>query len=234
MDFKEKFLIELNNRNMNLTEDKIEKFHIYMKLLLEWNEKINLTAITEEDEILTKHFIDSLTISKYIKDTDRIIDIGTGAGFPGIPLKIERENNEIVLMDSLNKRIKYLEDVIDKLELKHITAVHGRAEEFGIKEEYREKFDIATARAVANLPVLLEYCLPFVKVGGYFLCMKGPDVEEEVNMAKKALEVLGGKIEKIEIPFDDIRHSIIVIKKVASTPKKYPRNAGKIKKEAIG
>lgn len=233
MEFNEKFLTELNNRNMNLTEDKIEKFHIYMKLLLEWNEKINLTAITEEDEIITKHFIDSLTISKYIKDTDRIIDIGTGAGFPGVPLKIERDNNEIVLMDSLNKRIKYLEDVIEKLELKNITAVHGRAEEFGIKGEYREKFDIATARAVANLPVLLEYCLPFVKVGGYFLCMKGPDVEEEVNAAKKALEVLGGKIEKIEIPFDDIRHSIIVIKKVASTPKKYPRNAGKIKKEAI-
>ena len=119
MEFNEKFLTELNNRNMNLIEEKIEKFHIYMKLLLEWNEKINLTAITEEDEIITKHFIDSLTISKYIKDTDRIIDIGTGAGFPGIPLKIERDNNEIVLMDSLNKRIKYLEDVIEKLKLKN-------------------------------------------------------------------------------------------------------------------
>ena len=220
--------------NIDLNENQLDKFKKYMNLLLEWNEKINLTAITEESEIITKHFIDSLTISKYIKDTDRIIDIGTGAGFPGVPLKIEKENNEIVLMDSLNKRIKYLEDIIEKLQLKRITAVHGRAEDFGIKEEYREKFDIATARAVANLPVLLEYCLPFVKVGGYFLCMKGPDVEEELNAARKALEVLGGKIEKIEIPFDDIRHSIIVIKKVASTPKKYPRNAGKIKKEAIG
>ena len=183
--------------NIDLTDEVTDKFFLYKKLLLEWNEKINLTAITDEKEILIKHFIDSLTIEKYIPRNAKIIDVGTGAGFPGIPLKIVRPDIEVVLLDSLNKRINFLNEIIRECQLDKITTIHGRAEEIANKSEYREKFDISTARAVANISTLSELCTPFLKVGGSFVCMKADAVEEMKN-AKNALEILGMKEEKIE------------------------------------
>lgn len=204
--------------------------------LLEWNEKINLTAITDENEIIIKHFIDSLTIYKYVCGCENLIDIGTGAGFPGIPLKIVDEKVKITLLDSLNKRIIFLEEIIKQIKLKNINAIHLRAEEAGINKEYRQKYDIATSRAVANLSTLVEYMLPFIKVGGKCICMKGANIEQELEESKKAIKVLGGEIEKIEkitIPDTDYIRNIIIIKKVAETPNKYPRKAGKPSKEPI-
>ena len=205
----------------------VEQFEKYQSLLLEWNEKINLTAITEEEEILDKHFIDSLTCAAYIKDTDKVIDIGSGAGFPGIPIKIVRPNAKITLLDSLNKRIVYLNDVIEKLGLLNIEAIHGRAEEFGRNVAYRETYDVVTARAVANLKVLSEYCLPFIKVGGRFVCMKGSEYQAELDEAKEHIQLLGcaiREVKEIVLPDTDIMHSIIVIEKIRTTDKKYPRN----------
>ena len=211
---------------ISLNDAEVKKFEEYQNLLLEWNEKINLTAITDENDIITKHFVDSLYCLKYIKDGDKIIDVGTGAGFPGIPIKIVSHETEITLLDSLNKRIIYLQDVIDKLGLEKIKAIHGRAEEFGIKPEFREKYDIVTARAVANMKTLSEYCIPFIKVGGKFICMKGSDYKEELEEAKSHIETLGGEIAEINeviLPDSDIKHTIIVIEKVKSTPKGFPR-----------
>ena len=206
-----------------------------MNLLLEWNEKINLTAIIDPKEIILKHFVDSLTIAKYIKDDEKMIDVGTGAGFPGIPLSIVKENIDIVLLDSLNKRINFLEEVKENLKLENITTIHGRAEEFGKNKKERETYDIATSRAVAPLNILLEYLLPLVKVGGKAICMKGSNIEEIEN-AKNALEILGGQIEKIEeitLPNSDIKRNIIIVKKVKNTPSKYPRKPGTPSKEPI-
>ena len=206
-----------------------------MNLLLEWNEKINLTAIIDPKEIILKHFVDSLTIAKYIKDDEKLIDVGTGAGFPGIPLSIVKENTDIVLLDSLNKRINFLEEVKENLKLENITTIHGRAEEFGKNKKERETYDIATSRAVAPLNILLEYLLPLVKVGGKAICMKGSNIEEIEN-ARNALEILGGKIEKIEeitLPNSDIKRNIIIVKKVKNTPSKYPRKPGTPSKEPI-
>ena len=229
MEF-ENFLKELKNKseqiNINLENEQIKKFYEYMNLLIEWNEKFNLTAIVEPKEIILKHFIDSLTIEKYINEGDKVIDVGTGAGFPGIPLTIYKPQINITLLDSLNKRIIFLQEVIEKLEMKNIEAVHGRAEEFA--KNRREMFDIATSRAVAPLNILLEYLLPFVKIGGTCLCMKGSNIDE-VDDAKNALEVLGGKIKKIEtikLPESDIVRNIIIVRKVKNTPVKYPRKAG--------
>lgn len=229
MEF-ENFLKELKNKseqiNINLENEQIKKFYEYMTLLIEWNEKFNLTAIVEPKEIILKHFIDSLTIEKYINEGEKVIDVGTGAGFPGIPLSIYKPKINITLLDSLNKRIIFLQEVIEKLEMKNIEAVHGRAEEFA--KNKREMFDIATSRAVAPLNILLEYLLPFVKIGGTCLCMKGSNIDE-VDDAKNALEVLGGKIEKIEtikLPESDIVRNIIIVRKVKNTPVKYPRKAG--------
>ena len=225
----ETLLKELASKiEINLVDNKISKFMVYKNLLQEWNEKINLTAITEDSEIVKKHFIDSLTVIKYIKEGASIIDVGTGAGFPGIPIKIEKESTNITLLDSLNKRIIYLNEVIEKCNLENIKAVHGRAEDFGNNVEYREKYDIAIARAVANLATLTELCLPFVKLGGSFIAMKGSSVEE-IDEAKKAIEVLGGKIEKIDnfiLPGTDSERNIVIIKKIKNTPKLYPRRAG--------
>ena len=220
---------------IELTKKQIEKFYNYMNLLLEWNEKINLTAIIEPKEVILKHFVDSLTIAKYIKENEKLIDVGTGAGFPGIPLSIVKENTDIVLLDSLNKRINFLEEIKQNLKLKNITTIHGRAEEFGKNKKEREIYDIATSRAVAPLNILLEYLLPLVKVGGKAICMKGSNIEEIEN-AKNALEVLGGKIEKIEeitLPNSDIKRNIIIVKKVKNTPSKYPRKPGTPSKEPI-
>ena len=236
MDFNKKLNEKLKLININISEDEIENFKIYMELLLEWNEKINLTAITNEDDIILKHFVDSLTIKKYISENEKIIDIGTGAGFPGIPLAIMNKNNKITLMDSLNKRIVFLNDVIDKLKLTNVKAIHSRAEELARNKNHREKYDIAVSRAVANLSTLVEYMLPFVSVGGKCICMKGPNIEEELKNAKNAIKELGGEIIKIEnfkLPESDNERNIVIIKKVKETSNKYPRKSGTPSKEPI-
>lgn len=220
--------------NIELEDVKIEKFYNYMNLLLEWNEKINLTAITEPNEVILKHFIDSATIIKYIENNMNIVDVGTGAGFPGIPLNIIENNAKYTLVDSLNKRINFLNEVIEKVELQNINTVHSRIEDFA--KNNKEKFDVATSRAVASLNVLLEYLLPLVKVGGICICMKGSNAKEEIENASKALEILGGKIEKIEeiiLPNSDIVRNIIIVRKIKTTPNKYPRKAGMATKEPI-
>ena len=227
-EFKEKFKNHLSIINKTITDEQILKFYRYMELLLEWNEKINLTAITNPEDIILKHFIDSLTIEEYINKGESLVDVGTGAGFPGIPIKIYRDDINVTLVDSLNKRINFLNDVIENTNLENIKTVHGRAEDFGQNKEYRERYDIAVARAVANLSTLTELCLPFVKVGGSFIAMKGNSTEE-FEEAKKAIEILGGKIEKIDkfnLPGTDIERNIVVIKKIDKTPNQYPRKAG--------
>lgn len=224
---------------ISLETEELDKFFKYKELLKEWNKKINLTAIEDDRDIDIKHFLDSLTLLKtdYIKNGSRVIDIGTGGGFPGIPLKIVKKDDvDLVLMDSLQKRIKFLDLVINELKLSNIQAVHGRAEDFGRDIKYREKFDIAVSRAVASLNILSEYCLPFVKVGGYFIAMKGPDVDIELKESENAIKLLGGKILdkiKIKLPLSDITHTLIVIEKIKKTPTKYPRKAGKPKKKPL-
>lgn len=222
--------------NLDIDSSKIAKFYEYMNLLLEWNEKINLTAITEQNDIILKHFIDCLTIKKYLKDNDKIVDIGTGAGFPGIPLAIMSGANKFTLVDSLNKRVNFLNDVKEKIDLKNIEAIHSRAEEFGQNKIYREKYDVAVSRAVANLSVLLEYLLPTVKVGGKVICMKGSQVKDEINEAKYALKELGGVIKLTDefcLPETDMKRNIIVIEKIKNTPKKYPRKSGTPSKQPL-
>jgi 16S rRNA (guanine527-N7)-methyltransferase len=219
----------LEEMKISIDEEKIKKFYKYMNILISENEKVNLTAITEPTEIILKHFIDSITICSLIKEEDRIIDVGTGAGFPGIPLKIVDNTINVTLLDSLNKRINFLNLVINKLELKNIGTIHSRAEDAGNNEEYREKCDVAVSRAVANLPVLLEYMVPLVKQNGKIICMKGPNSKQEIEDAKKAIKVLGAEIEdikEIKLPFSDIERTIIIINKIKNTPKEYPRKAG--------
>lgn len=233
----ESLLIEgVKQFSIGLTETHVEKFLIYKDILKEWNEKMNLTAIEEDRDIIMKHFVDSLSILPHIKNRDgSLIDVGTGAGFPGIPLKILCPGMKVTLLDSLDKRIKFLNEVIKRINLEDIHTVHGRAEDFGNNKEFREAFDISVARAVANLPVLLEYCLPFVKPGGIFIAMKGSSTEE-VESSKKALEVLGGEIETVQemvLPGSDIKRNIIIIKKLRQTPTKFPRKAGKPSKDPI-
>lgn len=236
MDFNEKLLKKLNKIQVNVNDVVLNKFFVYMTNILEWNEKINLTAITDEDDIILKHFVDSLTILEYIPEKSNVIDVGTGAGFPGIPLKIVREDINMTLMDSLNKRITFLNEIINKLELKKINAIHSRAEELAKMQEHREKYDIAVSRAVANLSTLSEYMIPFVKVGGRCICMKGSNIEEELKLAKNAIKELGGEIEKVinfKLPDSDNERNIIIIKKVNKTKNKYPRKAGMPSKEPL-
>lgn len=232
-NFKNKMMELSKEINIKVTENQIEMYFNYMNLLLEWNEKINLTSITEQDDIIIKHFIDSMTVLKYIEPDKTIIDVGTGAGFPGIPISIHTQN-QITLLDSLNKRIIFLEDVIKKLELKNVEAIHGRAEEYGQKN--REKYDVAISRAVANLTTLSEYLIPLVKKDGIIICMKGPDMEQELKDAEFAIKELGGKIEKVDsmiLPSSDIKRNIIIIRKKNETPKKYPRKAGMPSKDPL-
>ncbi len=215
-EFKREFEKYLAKMNISLLKEQYGQFYAYMELLIEWNEKMNLTAITDPKEIILKHFVDSLTIAKYVKEDKSIIDMGTGAGFPGIPIKIYRKDVKVVLADSLNKRIKFLDEVIDKLKLENVETIHCRAEELGKNKQYREKFDYATSRAVANLSTLSEYLMPFVKLNGKCIFMKTIEVEEELEKAKKAIKTLGGKIEKVdkfEIPESDLGRSIIIVKK---------------------
>lgn len=230
----EKIFLE-NSDKMQIEVKNIEKFYKYMQLLLEWNEKINLTTIVEPEQIIVKHFLDSLTIKKYIEDEKNIIDVGTGAGFPGVPLAIETENN-VTLLDSLNKRINFLNDVKEKIGLENVVTVHSRAEDATKDKKYRECFDYAVSRAVAPMNVLLEYLLPFVKVGGKVICMKGPNVKEEMDNSEKVAKILGGKIEKVEeleIPEIDMKRTVVIVKKIEKTSSKYPRKAGTPSKEPL-
>ncbi len=235
-EFEQKIKTYADEIEIVLNEQQIHQFYQYMELLLEWNEKINLTAITNPEEIIVKHFIDSLTIAKYVKENARLIDVGTGAGFPGIPLKIIREDIEITLLDSLNKRVNFLNEVIHELKLSKIQAVHSRVEDFAKDKKNRESFDYATSRAVANLSTLSEYLIPLVKIGGNAISMKGSEVDEEMKQSQKAISLLGGKIETIEtfqLPQSDINRNIIIIHKTQNTPNKYPRKAGMPSKEPI-
>lgn len=222
----------LKELGIDAEEEKLEKLLLFKQIMLEWNEKVNLTAITEEKEIFIKHFLDSTTClsTGYIKEGMNVIDVGTGAGFPGIPVKILKDGLKITLLDSLNKRVSYLNDTVMKLDLKDINTVHARAEEAGSSKTHREVYDIVLSRAVASMNVLCEYCMPFAKVGGFFLCQKGPDIRSEMEEARAAIKTLGGAIKEIreyQLPFSDIKHNIIIIEKTANTPTKYPRKPGK-------
>ena len=239
MNFKEfdKYLLEnLKKEDIKVEENVSGEFWKYMNTLLEWNKNVNLTAITYVREIIEKHFIDSLTILNRIENNKTIVDVGTGAGFPGIPLSIMNPTLKITLVDSLNKRLVFLQEVINQLGLKNVELVHARAEDFGQNKKYREKFDVATSRAVANLSTLSEYLIPLVKVGGKCICMKAANATEEIEQAKKAISVLCGAISKVDefcLPQSDIGRTIIEIKKEKSTPNKYPRKAGLPSKEPI-
>lgn len=214
---------------IGISDGQLEQLEKYGRLLQEWNEKINLTAITDDEGIAVKHFLDSLTALLTDKVNGSVIDVGTGAGFPGLVLKTIKPEIQLTLLDSLNKRINFLKAAAEELSLDGVEFVHGRAEDFGMNIKYREKFDTAASRAVANLRVLAEWCLPFVKVGGYFLALKGPLAEDELKDAKKAIHILGGEVEDVfetKIPCSDLSHRIIIIKKVRRTPSKYPRKPG--------
>lgn len=223
---------------LELTEDQYNKFIDYMKLLQEWNEKINLTAITEDEDVIKKHFIDCIKIfkSNAVKNAKNIIDVGTGAGFPGLPIAIMNPDVKVVLLDSLNKKINFLNAVVSKLELKNVETIHSRAEDGARNVNLREKFDIATSRAVANMAVLSEFCMPYVKVNGYFVALKGPSIEDELKEGQKAITTLGGNLERvIEVTIEEtnLKHNIVEIKKINKSPKTYPRKAGTITKKPI-
>lgn len=227
--FKEEMNINLNAIDLELTDEQIKNFYDFMNLLIEKNKVMNLTGITEPKEVILKHFIDSLTALKYIDKNNSVIDVGTGAGFPGLPLEMADNSLEITLLDSLNKRINFLNEVIEHTDLDKIKTIHGRAEDFGKNTEYREKYDISISRAVAPLNILLEYMLPFVRIGGKCICMKGSNCDDEIENAKNVIKTLGGEIEKIEkftLPNSDNHRTILIIKKVKKTDRQYPRNAG--------
>lgn len=233
----EKFQAGLKNLNLVLSDRQTEQFLTYYEFLLEKNKVMNLTAITEFDEVIEKHFLDSLSLCRIydLSGESSILDLGTGAGFPGIPLKIAFPEIKLVLADSLNKRIKFLQEVVERLELRKVEAVHARAEELARNKQYREQFDLCVSRAVANLSSLSEYCIPFVRVGGTFISYKSGEVEEEVNQAKKAISILGGKITDV-YKFDlyEQKRSFVVVEKKKKTPGTYPRKAGTPTKQPLG
>jgi len=234
----DKFVEGLKSLNIELSDNQMNQFLKYYEMLVEKNKVMNLTAITEFDEVIEKHFLDSLQIAQYVDINNKdisLIDVGTGAGFPGVPLKIAFPNIKVVLLDSLNKRINFLNEVIEVLGLENIAALHGRAEDYGKDPEYREQFDYCVSRAVANMCSLSEYCLPFVKVGGSFIPYKSGNIDEELVNAKKAVFLLGGKIDKVEkFVLEENQRSFVFIKKEKNTGKKYPRKAGLPTKEPLG
>lgn len=236
----EKFVLELSKHNFELTDKQKQQFKLYFKMLIEVNEHVNLTRITEEDEVYLKHFYDSVTplftFGAVFKDGATLCDVGAGAGFPSIPLKILKPGLKVTIVDSLQKRLNFLKDLISELGLTDVELVHGRAEDVGQNKLYRERFDIVTARAVARMSVLSEYCLPLVKKGGYFVALKGPKAEDELDDGKKALEVLGGKLikdEELTLPESEEERTLVLVQKVKSTPKKYPRQAGTPRRKPI-
>ncbi len=234
----EQFEKDLKEFNIVLSEHQTEQFFSYYEMLIEKNKVMNLTAITDFDEVIKKHFVDSLSLVKAYDLTSPVslIDIGTGAGFPGIPLKIVFPDLEITLLDSLNKRVDFLQSVIASLDLKGIDAFHGRAEDFARQEKFREKFDLCVSRAVANLSVLCEYCLPYVKIGGKFISYKSEKIMEELKTAEHAVDVLGGRVKEqisFTLPDSDINRNLIVIEKSRKTPKQYPRKAGTASKDPL-
>lgn len=238
-EFSSQFREELNEFGIELSEDQINQFYRYYEMIEEWNEKVNLTAITEMRDVITKHFVDSLSLIKAVPDlnerTYSIIDIGTGAGFPGIPLKIAFPQLKVVLLDSLNKRITFLDKVIEELQLSDIKSIHGRAEDYGRDHVSRETYDLCVSRAVANIATLSEYCMPFVCVGGYFISYKSGSIEEELGNGRSAVKKLGGEIEDkvyFRLPNSDER-TLVKIKKNNPTNKKYPRKAGIPSKEPL-
>ena len=228
-EFKKVFIEESNKNNIKVNNEEIENLYKYMMGIIEWNDKVNVTAITEEKVFIVKHFIDSLLINHYLQGKKRIIDIGTGGGFPGIPLKILNKEKKFTLIDSVNKKLNVIRDLSERIGLTNLEIIHTRAEDLASKKEYREMYDVATTRAVSNLSTILEYMLPFIKVGGIAICMKGPNYKEELENSKKAINVLGGTIEEIKnIKIDnENERNIIIIKKVKNTPKQYPRGNGK-------
>lgn len=238
MDTNELLKMSFDKMGISLTDEMCLSFHKYSRLLREWNEVMNLTAITDEDEIILKHFADSASVLSYmdIPKNATAIDIGTGAGFPGLPVKIVRPDIKMTLVDSLNKRVNFLKTVCDEISLENVECIHARAEELSRKSDKRESFDYCLSRAVAALNVLAEYCLPFVKVGGYLAALKGPNAYKEIEEGKKAIDVLGGKlveVKEIEIPYTDLKHTLVVIEKNKSTPSVYPRKGASISKKPI-
>ena len=237
MDYNFKPLIDgLTELGITLSEKRLEQFSTYYKMLVEKNKVMNLTAITQWEEVLEKHFLDSVSLirAKDLSQSITVLDLGTGAGFPGIPLKIVFPNLKITLADSLNKRVSFLNEVIDALKLEDIQAVHGRAEELARDMKYREKYDLCVSRAVANLSTLSEYCLPFVALGGEFISYKSGEVEEEAQAAKSAIFLLGGKVTNtVKFALGESSRSFIVIEKVKGTPKTYPRKAGPPSKKPL-
>ncbi|WP_404460095.1 16S rRNA (guanine(527)-N(7))-methyltransferase RsmG [Sutcliffiella horikoshii] len=235
---KEQFISLLEEKGISLSSQQLSQFDTYYKLLVEWNEKMNLTAITDEEEVYLKHFYDSITASFYVDLNQELslCDVGAGAGFPSIPLKICFPNLKVTIVDSLNKRITFLQNLANELDLKNVHFVHDRAETFGKNADYREKFDLVTARAVARLSVLSELCLPLVKEGGMFVPMKAAAASEELEKGKKALQILGGKLEKVHsfsLPLEESERNILIINKIKSTPKKYPRKPGTPNKQPL-
>ncbi len=233
----EEFYHGLEQLKIDLSEKQVQQFIDYYELLVEKNKVMNLTAITDFKEVIIKHFLDSLSIVKCVSLTqERVLDVGTGAGFPGIPLKIVYPDIDLILLDSLNKRLIFLNEVIEKLGLEKVKTLHGRAEDYAKKVEYREKFDLCVSRAVAKLSSLAEYCLPYVKKDGFFISYKSGKVEEELFFSQNALKILGGKVDQVKeftLPDTDIERSLVVIRKTSITPKNYPRSAGKPSKEPL-
>lgn len=235
---KSEFENGLKSMGISFDESYYEDFDIYRELLVEWNQHMNLTGITEKREVFIKHFLDSVGtyLAQSIPEGASVIDVGTGAGFPGLAMKIFDRSIELTLLDSLNKRINFLKEVSNQIGLEGVEFIHGRAEDFGKNEDYRESYDIAVSRAVANLAVLAEYCMPYVKVGGHFIALKSKSYKDELDQAQKAIETFGGRVKEVvmvPLPEVDIDHTLIVIEKVAQTPSKYPRKAGKPTKNPI-